>query len=133
MFLTMAVPASVPSVAHSSWPLVPSFAEKYILSLKMVQKSTLANPLKAPLPDPGHMSLTMAVPASVPSVAHSSLPLVPSSAHQYTLSLKTVGLDWDGGEGGRLCVGEKVRASAVLCVLVLGDVTRAPRHMHPNG
>ena len=76
MSLTRTVPASVPSVFHSSRPWVPSSAVKNSVPPTSVR---YVGPLYSPS-SPGSMSLTRTVPASVPSDFHSSRPWVPSSA-----------------------------------------------------
>src|SRR6266853_1406859 len=76
MSFTCNVPASVPSVFHSSRPLTPSSAEKYNAAPKTVSSDTREPVL-------GLMSFTRTVPASVPSVLHSSGPVTPSSAEKY--------------------------------------------------
>ena len=70
----MTVPASVPSLFQSSFPLTPSLAPKYNAPEKK-KRSSGPEPL-----EPGQMSLTMTVPASVPSLFQSSPPFVPSFA-----------------------------------------------------
>src|SRR5262245_50880060 len=71
--LTRNVPAAVPSLRHSSKLLAdagPSVAEKYATPLRA---TILGNCIA--LVGPGRMSLTMTVPAAVPSVRHSSWPV----------------------------------------------------------
>src|SRR5207244_12657442 len=60
---------------HDALPIsfVPSLAEKNTLPLTFVSKEGFELPL-------GLMSLTMKVPAAVPSLVHSSVPLLPSVA-----------------------------------------------------
>ena len=75
MFLTSVVPAAVPSLFHSSRPLVPSSALKIELAVEAGEDC------EGKLPStPGRMSFTITVPAAVPSLFHSSRPLAPSSA-----------------------------------------------------
>jgi hypothetical protein len=84
------VPASVPSLCHSSIPLLPSKAMKYRLPLAQV------NLVGDPLLLPGQITLTRTVPASVPSLCHSSIPLLPSLAAKYRLPFqltRRVGLE----------------------------------------
>ncbi len=79
MSLTRRVPASVPSVTHSSEPVIPLFAANRPLpspTAKTVFRLVL--PLAV-------MSLTRWVPASVPSVTHSSVPVVPHSPERRSL------------------------------------------------
>src|SRR5262245_24181779 len=77
MSLTRTVPAAVPSLFHSSWPLVPLEAEKNNVPLTFVSSWTFElEPYE--LPPPGRMSLTRTVPAAVPLLFHSSSPLVSS-------------------------------------------------------
>ena len=71
--LTITVPASVPSLFHSSFPFVPSLAWKNSVPSTFVSLSKPEAPIRL-------MSFTMAVPPAVPSLFHSSLPLMPSSA-----------------------------------------------------
>ena len=78
MSVTRMVPASVPSLFQSSWPFVPSLAEKY-----RVPPTAVRLPGEE-LAAPGLMSLTMTVPATVPSLFHSSWPLVASLARKYS-------------------------------------------------
>jgi hypothetical protein len=69
-----AVPASVPSLRHSSrWPW-PSLAEKYTIPPATVISAGL------PWTGAGARSLTITVPASVPSLRHSSGPCTSSLA-----------------------------------------------------
>ena len=68
MSSTCVVPASVPSLFHSSAPCVP------LVALKNKVPFTLARLAGRELPDPTKMSFTSAVPASVPSVFQSSIP-----------------------------------------------------------
>ena len=83
MSLTITVPDSVPSLLQSSMPWVPSSARnsRWSLVAVIMAQSPLSNDPDAgkPLELPGLMSLTITVPDSVPSLLHSSLPLVPSS------------------------------------------------------
>src|SRR5690606_6711207 len=88
------VPTVVPSVRHSSLPLpgevVPSEARKYSLPLYSTMYCGLE--LEVPL----QMSATITVPAAVPSVFHSSVPVDPSLALKYSAplnSLKYAGLE----------------------------------------
>ena len=74
MSLAITVPASVPSLFHSSSLWVPSLAEKNRVP------STLVSESGAKVSTLGLMSLTITVPASVPSPFHSSKPCVPSVA-----------------------------------------------------
>ena len=60
--MTRTLPASVPSVFHNSWPVTPSFAEKYSVPLRLVRASG------APFAAPGLMSRTRTVPEVVPSL-----------------------------------------------------------------
>ena len=71
MSSTSTVPAAVPSLFHSSTPLVPSLAVKKSVPFTFVSDRGLESPL------PARMSLTSTVPAAVPSLFHSSTP-VPS-------------------------------------------------------
>src|SRR5262249_1143546 len=82
--LTRVVPASVPSLFHSSHPCVPSSALKNSVPLTFVR-------WRGPeLPLPVLMSLTSTVPASVPSLFHSSCPCLPSSAARNSVPLTLV-------------------------------------------
>ena len=76
MSLTRTVPASVPSLFHSSLPLTPSSAEK-----NSVPPTAVRSSMSEPEP-PGSMSLTRTVPAAVPSLFHSSSPCSPSLARK---------------------------------------------------
>src|SRR5258706_5566692 len=93
MSFTRTVPPSVPSVFHSSRPLTPSSAEKYKALLNTVKplgeelKGSRIPPME---PTPGAMSFTRTVPPSVPSVFHSSTPVLPSLAAKYNAVLNTV-------------------------------------------
>ena len=75
---TSTVPAALPSLFHSSVPLpgalVPLLAEKYTVVPSGTRLATLL------LLEPGQMSFTSTVPASVPSLFHSSAPMEPPSA-----------------------------------------------------
>src|SRR6266545_2281941 len=82
MSFTKTVPASVPSLFHSSNPWVPSSAPKD--KVPPTSKISIAA-LLAPAA-PGLMSFTRTVPALVPSLRHSSSPCAPSSAKKYKLS-----------------------------------------------
>ena len=81
MSATIAVPAAVPSVTHSSLPCIPSLA---VNSDRPVAQRGETDADQS-TPDPGLMSATSAVPAAVPSVTHSSEPCVPSSAANSSL------------------------------------------------
>ena len=65
MSLTSTVPASVPSLFHSSLPFVPSSFPKNSVS------PTTVNPSAREVPMPPRF-LTWTVPAAVPSLFHSS-------------------------------------------------------------
>ena len=87
----MNVPDSVPSLCHGSAPWMPSFAMKKIVSPKagnwwipllMAHMSLVSLPFQ--------ISLTITVPDSVPSLFHSSIPWVPSSARNIRCSPTTV-------------------------------------------
>ena len=74
MSFTSTVPASVPSVCHSSLPFTGSDALKYKLPFTFVR-------YRGDEPAaPGLISFTRVVPATVPSVFQSSLPATPSFA-----------------------------------------------------
>src|SRR5688500_8089805 len=73
MSLTIVVPAAVPSLLHSSRPLVEFVAEKYTRPLSAARLCGVEPA------EPGAMSLTIAVPPP-PLVDHSSLPFTPSLA-----------------------------------------------------
>src|SRR5438477_8492021 len=83
MSFTCIVPPTVPSVLHSSRPVMPSSAEN---------SSALFKTVKAfgEEPAPGLMSFTRIVPLSVPSLFHNSKPVMPSSALKYKALLNTV-------------------------------------------
>ena len=68
MSLTITVPASVPSLFHSSAPLAVSSATKKSC------EPTAVRDVGAESAFPGAMSLTSRVPAAVPSLTHSSSP-----------------------------------------------------------
>ena len=74
MSLTSKVPASVPSLFHSSFPPLPSLAVK-----KSVPFTSVSGDGKEPIA-PGEMSRTSTVPAAVASLFQSSTPFVPSFA-----------------------------------------------------
>ncbi|MNG39530.1 hypothetical protein D3C84_1276590 [compost metagenome] len=69
------VPAAVPSVSQSSWPLVASNALNRTWPLLKVVNRLGPEPMR-----PAKMSLSSRVPAAVPSVTHSSWPLLASNA-----------------------------------------------------
>ena len=83
MTFSRMVPAVVPSLLQSPW-LTPSSARKN--SMPPARVSSVGYEL----PEPGLMSLTRTVPAGVPSVFHSSTPLVPSSAVKNTVPFASV-------------------------------------------
>jgi hypothetical protein len=66
---TCHVPSAVPSLRHTSQPLLGSQA------WKTSQPFTSVRPVGFESPGPGLMSLTSTVPATVPSLVHSSRPL----------------------------------------------------------
>ena len=71
MSLTSTVPSSVPSLFHNSTPFSPSLApKKSVPFTKLVDKEVVP---KDP-DEPGLMSLTITVPASVPLLFHNSFP-----------------------------------------------------------
>ena len=72
MSFTNTVPAEVPSLVHSSKPLCAPDAP--LLAAKYTLVPIATSPVGAPLPEPW-MSLTSTVPALVPSLFHSSVPL----------------------------------------------------------
>ena len=76
MSLTRTVPASVPSLFHSSAPWSPSSAAKNSVPFTAVR---LSGPYDSRTGS-GLMSLTRTVPAAVPSLFHSSAPCAPSLA-----------------------------------------------------
>src|SRR6266581_4183787 len=78
MSFTNTVPPGVPSLFHSSIPVMPSLAEKYKTLLKTVS------------PETRETAPTRTVPAPVPSVFHSSRPLRPPSAEKYRALPRTV-------------------------------------------
>src|SRR3989440_3751093 len=81
MSFTRTVPACVPSLFHSSTPVTPSSAEKNQVPLTKANSVGRGVPLAPGKEFPvGLMSFTRTVPVSVPSVFHSSMPLIPSSA-----------------------------------------------------
>src|SRR5262245_60070145 len=95
MSLTMTVPCAVPSLFHSSKPCTPSSAVKNSVPLTSVRF-----PIHAagnPPAGPGLMSLTILVPAAVPSLFHSSRPCTPSSAVKNSVPLRLVRNDGDKG------------------------------------
>jgi len=67
------VPAAVPLLRHSSWPVLPSSATNTTSAPNGSIASSTA-------PPNGLMSSTSVVPFAVPSVTHSSSPPTPSSA-----------------------------------------------------
>ena len=74
------VPASVPSVTHSSGPVV---AGSVPLATRTARPSpSAAMPLPAPLFTPGAMSFSRLVPTAVPSVTQNSLPWLASCAEK---------------------------------------------------
>src|SRR5204863_513375 len=77
MSLTIAVPPAVPSHFHSSSPLIPSSAVKKRVPFALVRPAPkgLIDRVLPPL-----TSFTIAVPAAVPSLFHSSPPVVPVEA-----------------------------------------------------
>src|SRR5258708_35432616 len=83
MSFTCTVPPGVPSLFHSSGPVTPSSAGKNQAPLRKTNSEGKRVP-----PSPGKewsvavvlMSFTSVVPAAVPSVFHSSIPLAPSLA-----------------------------------------------------
>src|SRR5438067_348903 len=77
--VTKVVPPAVPSLLHSSTPLVPSLALKKRVPFTFVRYFGSQPTL------PGRMSLTSIVLAAVPSVLHSSEPLTPSLATKKAL------------------------------------------------
>src|SRR5881396_626657 len=81
MSLTRIVPASVPSLFHSSQPAFGSNPEK-----KIVPSTLASGPFRppAPRPGPGQTSFTSTVPASVPSLFHSSQPVSGANAMKYS-------------------------------------------------
>ena len=84
----MNVPDSVPSLCHGSAPWMPSFAMKKIVLPKAwncwIPLPFVAHGLLVSLPF--QISLTITVPDSVPSLFHSSIPWVPSSARNIRCS-----------------------------------------------
>src|SRR5437879_3364296 len=79
MALTRVVVAAVPRVAYSETAVLPEG-----LALKSsCPRMTVSEPGNDP-PLPGFRSATGTVPPDVPSVFHSSLPVVPSLALKYT-------------------------------------------------
>ena len=80
-FLTMTVPAEVPSEQHNLVVELSVSTGKYSLLSKMgIPIATLLVYMELPRPEwkglSRLMSLTMTVPPAVPSVTHSSLPWV---------------------------------------------------------
>ncbi len=85
MSLTITVPASVPSLFHSS--------SRSFRHLREEQRSVQLRQILGIEASPaGLMSLTITVPASVPSLFHSSLPFVPSSALKNSVPFTSVRL-----------------------------------------
>src|ERR1041384_2117705 len=98
MSFTCTVPPGVPSLFHNSTPLTPSSAEKNQVPLRKANSVGKGVPLA-----PGKecrvavvlMSFTRAVPASVPSLFHSSMPWTPSSAaNSVELRAGGAAFDW---------------------------------------
>src|SRR5262249_14158790 len=91
MSLTSAVPADVPSVFHSSQPVVLTYIEPSKATKNSVP-FTIVNCSGLELASPGEMFLTRTVPAAVPSLFHSSTPFEPSNALKKRMPLKFVRL-----------------------------------------
>src|SRR5512139_951415 len=84
----------LPSV-HNSVPFTASAAEKYSVPLTSVRFSGFESPI------PGLMSLTITVPADVPSDFHSSVPFTASAAEKYSVPLTSV-RNWGFEEPAKL-------------------------------
>src|SRR5262245_51157061 len=69
------------------------------------------NPVGSELPDPANTSLSIVVPAVVPSVTHASLPSVPLSAEKYTLPPMVVRSSGDEDKPGRMSLTWNVPAA----------------------
>src|SRR5262249_62029051 len=82
MSFTITVPASVPSLFHSSAPLAGVDALKNSVPLMLVMLR--GNALAAPAP----ISFTSTVPAAVPSLFHTSVPSAACDAAQPRLHLQ---------------------------------------------
>src|SRR5262245_60702488 len=80
MSLIRVVPLAVPSVPHSSTPFLPSSAAKRTRGGDRPEDGRRVKPRGVDPRAPGLTSLTRVVPRVVPSVTHSSRPLLPSSA-----------------------------------------------------
>src|SRR5262249_628004 len=85
------VPASVPSVRQTSHPWAASLARKYMIPSSSACFQTSPSSSTNELNGPPRMSLTITVPASVPSVLQSSHSWTPSFARKSALSPKTTG------------------------------------------
>ena len=78
MSFTSTVPASVPSVFHSSLLCTPSSAMKNSVPPTRVKPTGGLKKVASDEHSPGQMSFTSDVPAAVPSLFQSSRPCVPS-------------------------------------------------------